>query len=161
MDKNFKTDNSIKVKLGQMPSAPEFLTRPHPVEGITYPAMIEEHVSADMPKSIDFGLYQNVLDERKQAEMSAAEIYAKYLEVISFNERLLRTQRIFDRFKARVRKIYNRALDVDSKYSEETLRAKRRQMAVEKAYNDLQLEAQGLRSSNQAHDEAFKKILVK
>lgn len=160
MDKNSKSGNPVP-RPGQMPSPPEFLTRPHPTEGITYPAMIEEHVPASMPKSIDFGLYQNVLDERKQAEMSAAEIYAKYLEVVTFNEKLLRTQRIFDRYQARVRRVYDRALDVESRHSEDLLRARRHQMAVEKSYNDLQIEAQSLRASNQAHEEAFQGILVK
>jgi len=158
-DKNAKT-NIPQPRPGQMPSPPEFLTRPSPVfEGVAYAPFIEEHVPASMPKSIDFGLYQNALNDRKQAEMSAAEIYAQYLEVVTFNQRLLKTQKTFERFKSRVRQVYNSAVGRQGRHSEEALRARRHQLGVEQALNASQQENESLRASSRAHEEAFQQIL--
>ena len=112
-----------------------------------------------MPKSIDYSLYQNVLNDRKQAEMSAAEIYAQYLEVMTFNQRLLRTQKLFMRFKNRVRSIYDNAVERQGQHSVEAVRARRHQMGVEKALSESQSDNEALRASNRAHEEAFKQIL--
>jgi chromosome segregation ATPase len=163
MDKNFTNKNTKaqpQPRPGQMPSPPEFLTRPAPAsEGTSYPVAVEEHVAAEMPKSIDFGLYQNAINDRKQAEMSAAEIYAQYLELVTFNQRLLRGQKTIQLFKRRVRKVYDSALNRQGRHSDEALRARRHQLGVEKALNDTQQENEGLRASNRAHEEAYQQIL--
>ncbi len=149
------------VKPGQMPSPPEFLTRTHPTEGATYPVMIEEHIPAPLPKNIDYGLYQNVINDRKQAEMSYAEIYAQYIELITLNEKLLIKQNNFERFKQRVRVIYDRALDRDESLSTETRRAEYQILQLEKRCNALQIENEALKGSNAAHSEAFNQLIGK
>lgn len=160
MDKSLNRDNPI-VKPGQMPSPPEFLTRNNTTEGETFPTMIEVHVPEPMPKNIDFGLYQNVVNDRKQAEMSYAEIYAQYVELVTINEKLEGKKRIFERFKNRVRKIYNHALDRDENLSVETRRNQFKISNLERANSELQTENEALKASNAAHSEAFQQILIK
>ncbi len=150
------------IKPGQMPSPPEFLIRPqNSFEEATYPTMIEEYVPAPLPQNIDYSLYQNVINDRKQAEMSYAEIYAQYVEQVTLIEKLRGKQKTFERFKERVRTIYARAIDRDESSATESRRLEYQFIQSEKKSGLLQAENEALKASNLAHSEAFNKLIGK
>jgi chromosome segregation ATPase len=126
-----------------------------------FPPLVEEHIPTSLPQSIDYGLYQNAIDDRRQAEMSAAEIYSQYLKVMAFNQKLLRKQKKVEKFKLKVREVYERALNKNGSKTKEADRARRHQIGVEKALDEAQKENAALRASNRAHEEAFEEILRK
>jgi hypothetical protein len=156
---NNKTNPNIVP--GRMPSPPDFLiqTNNSPTEATAHSYSMEEFVPSERTKNIDHVLYQNALEDRKQAEISYAEIYGRYLEVLALNEKLVRKYKIKERYKQRIRKVYENALNTTVHHGVSKERAERNQEALEQAYSDVQEECEALRVSNRVHEEKFKNLL--
>lgn len=87
---------------GFAPTAPDSLVRPIQKKEEVFSSQTSVQVNsttaapvatsniAATPRSVDGVIYQQAIDERKQAEMHYAEIYSKYLELVAFNEKILR-----------------------------------------------------------------------
>jgi chromosome segregation ATPase len=146
-----------------IPSPPEFLlAKPQePVQDIVQEAAADsapQIPEASMPPTVDSYIYMQAIEDRREAETGYAEIYSQYLEVVGFNEKLLRTLAVQRRFRARVRAVYDRAKLGDQVLAESAQAAHRNLVATEKALGDLQLENESLRISLSSHEEAFRQL---
>lgn len=163
-----------KITFGQMPSPPEFLLKKQEIllEDPLEKTIPESHLSEShpsesqapepvLPKTVDATLYQSALADRQTAEMNYAEIYSQYLDVVSFNEKLLRSLRRYENYQTRVRKIYDRAKIGDQIVLNNLKLARRDLAAADKTVSDLQIENESMRVSLTAHEEAFQNIAAR
>jgi methylmalonyl-CoA mutase cobalamin-binding domain/chain len=114
-----------------------------------------------MPQYVDVNIYNSALEDRNNAEMHAAQIYSQYLEVVQFNEKLLRNITAFDRFRRRARQVYNQAKRGDQIVADNLKENQRSLITTERLLSDLQIENETLRIALNAHEEAFRQVTNK
>ncbi|MDZ4678276.1 MAG: hypothetical protein SGI74_12295 [Oligoflexia bacterium] len=153
------TDNKIKIN-GAMPAPPDFLLTKFIVDEPIHTFVQSQYVEKQ-PSTVDYIIYQSAIEDRKQAEISSAEIYSKYLELINFNEKLLRIISNYKRYKIRARQVYNHAKISDQILIDNLDLTRKSLVSTERAMNTLQIENETLRISISAHEEAFKSVTSK
>lgn len=111
-----------------------------------------------LPPTVDASLYEAAVEDRKQAESGYAEFYSKYLELVSYNEQLMKNFQRFDIYRERIRKVYNNA-----KYGDDSAVGKIRELEKKvQAYEEIiakhDSEKETLSISLKAHEEGFKNV---
>lgn len=149
----------------KMPTPPDFLLQKNAENFLGKSNVSTTEDNADInrsnPKSVDYILYQSAIAERKAAEIQAAEIYSKYLEMVNFSETLLKKVNRFDNYKQKVRSVYNTALKGDEILRDNLILTRTDLENTKKTIQDLNLENQSLRASVDAHQDAFAQVTKK
>lgn len=145
--------------MGSLPKPPEFLFKPQ--LSPEYDFIELDNLAPPpqkMPDLVPNNIYQAAIEQRRSAEMNYAEIYSQYLEVVAFNERLLRKIRRLEKFKGKMRPVFNNLKNKDNSVHKKLAQAQLQIKEREDIIHDLQLEIEALKISNSAHDESFKAV---
>ncbi|MCC6277388.1 MAG: hypothetical protein IT289_05685 [Oligoflexia bacterium] len=156
----------------RIPEPPSYLIREPALEGLDFTPNQNSEPSREqilefaeteqpLPKKIDSTLFKAAVEDRKRAEIQAAEIYSQYLEVVKFNEKLLKAIGTFDRYQRRVRAVYNNAKRGDLILASNLQEIQRNLVDTERTLSDLQIENETLRIAIQAHEDAFRQVTNK
>ncbi|MBK9293389.1 MAG: hypothetical protein IPM57_02935 [Oligoflexia bacterium] len=150
-------------KIPKMPAPPDFLLQKNVESMMQKSDQSNQNTKNGQqnPRTVDFILYQTAIDERKAAEIQAAEIYSKYLELVNFSESLIKKINRFDVYKAKVRSIYNTALMGDQIIKDNLQLTRIDLENTKKLIQDLNIENQAMRASVDAHQEAFTHVTIK
>lgn len=109
-------------------------------------------------RTVDMVLYQAALEERKMAEIRSAEIYSKYLEIVGYSEKLINKVNAMERFKSRVRPVYDRAMAGDDIILENLNLAREDLDNARDLINSFNLKNQTLESAMDTHQQAFLQV---